>query len=159
MGNKQLPIAYGLTMPTFENKAHFALPEHATMIGQVVKDLRGKGLFKLYALAVLPDRLEILLKPAGGDNLKAVLYELRLRTGTACRDRKVAQNVWAPRSEITKYFDPETVAARIQEIHDLPAVLSSARPDAATDAVMSAPESEAPDEPTVVPIKQAVAAA
>lgn len=120
------PIAYSLTMPTAENKPFFAMPEYASALVAVVQELRKSGLYKLYAFVVMPDRLELLLHPSGGHTLKQVLYELRLRGGQAMRNAGIKTNLWAPRSEIGKYFDPRLAAERILKIVALPVEASLA---------------------------------
>lgn len=120
MGRKPQPIAYHLTMPTAEGKPFFALPEHAAAVAEVVRGLRAKGIYRLFAYAVLPDRLELLIAPTRGDDLRTALYELRLQTGQALRKRGIAANFWAPRSEIKKLFDPQEAAALILGIQQLP---------------------------------------
>lgn len=154
MGTSQ-PIAYSLTMPTAENKPFFAMPEYASAVSAVVRDLRKNGLYKLYAFVVMPDRLELLLHPAHGHDLKRVLYELRLRGGQAMRNAGIKTNLWAPRSEIGKYFDPRHAAERILEIVALPVGanlapnpeayrFSSAHPDAEHDPLGDGDDDDRP---------------
>ena len=160
MGHKPQPIAYNLIMPTSENRPYFAAQAQAAAAAEVVQQLRGRGLFKLYAFAVMPDHLELLLQPVANDDLRVVLYQLRLSVAQALRKRGEQQNLWAPRSEISKFFDPREAAARVLEIQASPVEaglvpnpesyrFSSAHSDAEIDAIESAESGE----PELVPLK------
>lgn len=166
MGQKPQPIAYHLTMPTAEGKSLFALPEHAAAAADTLRALRAKRVFRLFAFAVLPDRVELICAPVAGDELRAVLYALRLEIANALRRSGMKQALWAPRSEIRKIFDPQAAAALALAVQQLPVDaglasnpesyhFSSAHAQAGVDEFVPESSDKGAGEIITVPIKPA----
>ena len=108
--NSNKPAFYALTMPVAGDRPLFEKVEAANTIITALQALRAGGSIFLYAFAVMPDHLKLLVAPKGGSTVRDMLYSLRRNIGQALSGKGLKGTVWTPKSEIQKVF--ESVDAR-----------------------------------------------
>lgn len=160
-GNK--PAFYSIVMPVLGDRPLFEKVEVASAVAETLQTLRTAGVINLYAFAILHDHLKLLVAPKGGNVVKTMLYELRLQIGRAVSAKGVRGQLWTPKSEILKVFEPSAARKLAREIEGAPVdagivedprayAFSSAHPDHTIDNI---PEEVATPTMTIVPIPAA----
>ena len=141
--------AFQIIMPTANDAPLFAVRENAEVAVQIIQQLRAGRLFRLYAYAVLPDHLRLLLRPEPGKTLKDALKSLRGGIARMLASRGIAGPVWMPRSELRRIWNQDLLQAAAKEVAAAPATIGltpnpesflfcSACPEAEVDEVETA---------------------